>query len=101
MICPPDVLCRWIPQCNRWETMEELAVALEHESLNSIFGKPCPPKMGRPRVNLPEPLVQRVPTEIRKSEAALKRSQKNRLQATYKIERMMSLACPKRKRYSA
>jgi hypothetical protein len=102
MICPPDVLCKWIPQCNRWETMEELAVALEYESLNTIDGKPfLPAPIGRPKVNLPRPIVQRVPSEYEKAIAALKRSQKNRLQATYKIERMMSLACPKRKRYSA
>jgi hypothetical protein len=102
MICPPDVLCRWMKDEERWETMKELALALERETLNSIGGRPCPPrKIGRPMVNLPRPLVQRVPTELEKSIAVLERHEKSRLQATYKIERMISLACPKRKRYSA
>lgn len=101
MICPPDVLYRWLKDEERWETMDELAKALERETLNSIGGRPCPPKIGRPLVNLPKPKYNRVPSEYEKALAALKRQQKNRLQATYKIERMMSLACPKRKRYSA
>jgi hypothetical protein len=72
MICPPDVLCRWLRQEERWESMEELALALERETLNSIGGRPVMRKKVRRR--------------------------KSRLQATYKIERMMSLACPKRRR---
>lgn len=32
MICPPDVLCKWISEENRWETLEELAMALECEA---------------------------------------------------------------------
>lgn len=101
MICPPDVLCRWLKDEERWETMEELALALERETLNSIGGTPCPPRIGRPLVNLPKPLTQRVRSEIEKSRTQLKRNRKTRLLATYRIERMMSLACPKRKRYSA
>lgn len=30
MNCPPDVLCKWLG--DRWETMEELAFALEIEA---------------------------------------------------------------------
>jgi hypothetical protein len=82
--------------------MEELALELERETLNSIGGRPVMrKKVGRPMVNLPRPIVQRVPTELEKSEAEMKRRQKSRLQATYKIERIMSLACPKRRRYTA
>jgi len=29
---PPDVLCKWLPAMDRWETMEELAYALEIEA---------------------------------------------------------------------
>lgn len=31
MICPPDVLCRWIKDEERWETMDELAMNIERE----------------------------------------------------------------------
>lgn len=31
MIYPPDSLCKWLPEEERWETMEELAVNLERE----------------------------------------------------------------------
>lgn len=105
MICPPDVLCKWLPEEGRWETMDELAKALERETLNSIGGTPVPPsKVGRPRLALPRPKTKRMPSEIEKARAATKR--KERLQAckqtaNHKIERMMSLACPKRKRYMA
>lgn len=101
MICPPDVLCEWLHEDGRWETMEELAMALERETLNSIGGRPCPPKIGRPRLELPTPLTRRVQSDIEKRKAAKKRKEKNWTKATYKIERMMSLACPKRKRYAA
>lgn len=31
MICPPDVLCKWIKDEERYETMEELAMNIERE----------------------------------------------------------------------
>jgi hypothetical protein len=70
VICPPDVLCRWLRQEERWETMEELATALRKEVTRNgwaIRGNPFFAEMMRER---PSP----------------------------KIERMMSLACPKRRR---
>jgi hypothetical protein len=60
VICPPDVLCRWLRQEERWETMEELANALEREA------------------------------GLRKAYDMTNRRGK--------IQRMMSLACPKRRR---
>lgn len=31
MICPPDVLCKWLKEEGRYETMEELAINIERE----------------------------------------------------------------------
>lgn len=92
MICPPDVLCNWIWEENRWETMEELAMALERETLNSIGGRPVPRPVGRPRLELPRPITKRVQSQIEKERARDKRREKNLDKATYRIEHMMACA---------
>jgi hypothetical protein len=84
--------------------MNELARALERETLNSIGGTPCPVKMGRPRAVLPKPKTKRAPTEIEKTRAALKRKLRladGKMSPRHRIDRMMWLACPKRRRYAA
>jgi hypothetical protein len=48
MTTPPDVLCKWLPAMDRWETMEELAVALQWEARNKTKGRRGP-SMGRKR----------------------------------------------------
>jgi hypothetical protein len=104
VICPPDVLCKWIKEENRWETLEELALELERESLNTVDGQPMVKKIGRPKLVLPRPKYARAPSEIEKARAAMKRKQylqACKLTANHRIERMMSLACPKRRRNMA
>lgn len=32
MNCPPDFLCKWLPEQDRWETWEELAIVLQEEA---------------------------------------------------------------------
>lgn len=102
IMLPPDPLCKWLG--HRWETMQELAIALERERRGQSDGDWWGDRNGdhvrahKARDYTPS-LKPRIAQETRIARAVdLSTSARRR---TGRIEWMMSLACPKRKRYAA